>query len=209
MPTETTTETKPAAGMRDALLDIAAAANDALYTSHPTAEAAETAYADALDLIRKRLGADGAYFTPTALLAGGAAPKRDWLDMPGDFRLSRFHISRRTTFVGVRHNHGDNGGNIYTVEVFRDKSDDSSVFKLTRNGNRLAIGSIDFGREMGVERAAVGMLHGILAQLERDRRHNKRNKQNRKARKAAAKAAAPIDPPMDIPPRPGLPEDDE
>ena len=186
-----------AAGMRDALLDIAAAANDALYTSHPTAEAAETAYADALDLIRKRLG------------AGVAAPKRDWLDMPGDFRLSRFHISRRTTSVGVRHNHGDTGGNIYTVEVYRDKSDDSSVFKLTRNGNRLAIGSIDFGREMGVERAAVGMLHGILAQIERDRRHNKRNKQNRKARKAAAKAAAPIDPPMDIQPRPGLPEDDE
>ena len=172
-------ELKPsAAGMRDALLDVAAAANDALYTSHQTAEAAAKGYAEALDLIRKRLGAD--------------APKRDWLDMPGGFRLSRFHVAGNTVFVGVRKNHGDNGGSIYGVEVIREPNCENASFSIVRNGGLLAEGSLSVGRWMAAEQAAVGMLHGYLARIEKDRQHNKRNKQNRQARKAAANSAAEI-----------------
>lgn len=176
-------ELKTSAAMRDALLDVAAAANDALYTSHATPEATQKAYADAIDLIRKSVCPPDTFFTPVGLLPALPAPKRDWLDMPGGFRLSLFHVAGRTTFVGARKNHGDAGGNIYVVEVRRGKDCDSAFFKATRNGERLFDGFFYFGREIAQEQAAVGMLKGYLARIEADRRNNKRNKKNRKARK--------------------------
>ena len=185
-------ESKTPADMRDALLDVAAAANDALYTSYATPEAAAKAYADSLDGIRKRLAPDTCY-TPVCLLPAPPqmdAPKRDWLDMPGGFRLSRFHVAGITVFVGVRKNHGDNGGSIYGVEVIREPNYETATFSIVRNGGLLAEGSLAVGRWIAAEQAAVGMLHGYLARKEKERLHNKRNKRNRKARKAA-EAAAP------------------
>lgn len=127
-----------------------------------------------------------------APVPGTDTPKHDWLEMPGGFRMSRFHVAGRTTFVGARKNHGDNGGNIYVVEVRRGKDCESAFFKFTRNGERICDGFFYFGRAMAEEQAAVGMLHGYLARIEKDRQHNKRNKKNRQARKAAANAAAEI-----------------
>ena len=123
---------------------------------------------------------------------GTDTPKHDWLEMPGGFKLIRFRVAGRTTFVGARHNHGDNGGNIYVVEVSHGKDCEQAFFKVTRNGERLCDGFFCFGRAMAQEQAAVGMLHGYLARIEKDRQHNKSNKQNRQARKAAANAAAEI-----------------
>ena len=128
------------------------------------------------------------FHTPSGLLPllpPADTPKRDWLDMPGGFRLSSFHVAGRTTFVGVRKNHGDNGGNIYVVEVRHGKDCESAFFKATRNGERLFDGLFYFGRYKAEEQAAVGMLKGYLARIETDRQHNKRNKQNRATRKAA------------------------
>ena len=123
---------------------------------------------------------------------GTDTPKHDWLEMPGGFKLIRFHVAGRSTFCGVRKNRGDNGGNIYTVEVRRAKGETSAFFKLTRNGERMADGFFFSDRESALEQAAVGMLHGYLARIEKDRYHNKRNKKNRQARKAATNAAAEI-----------------
>ena len=148
----------------------------------------------ALERIRRELACEVAVTeqeigTP---VPGTDTPKHDWLEMPGGFKLIRFHVAGRTTFVGARKNHGDNGGSIYVVEVRSGKDCEQAFFKVTRNGERLCDGFFCFGRAMAQEQAAVGMLHGYLARIEKDRKHNKRNKKNRQARKAAANAAAEI-----------------
>ena len=197
MPTETTTtETKPAAGMRDALLDIAAAANDALYTSHPTAEAAETAYADAIDNI-KRLAMPGAYFTPAGLLPAPSPlgkPEKTYVKLP---LLWAGRIGLTLT----------DGKTVHTLGAWCRTDDGMEEFEVWKDGKRVAFGCLHIGHA-----TAIPMVKGMLHELMKRSGKRSRLRRNRAMRAAAAAAEhplAPVNPPMDIPPRPGLPEDDE
>lgn len=183
----------------DTLRSVADVARNALdetadYKDRGTAPDAYVEVDAAIARIRRELACEIAVTeqeigTP---VPGTDTPKHDWLEMPGGFKLIRFRVAGRTTFVGARHNHGDSGGNIYVVEVSHGKDCEQAFFKATRNGERLCDGFFCFGCAMAQEQAAVGMLHGYLARIEKDRQHKKRNKKNRQARKAATNAAAEI-----------------
>lgn len=209
MPTETTTtETQPAAGMRDALLDIAAAANDALYTSQSSPEATEKAYAEALDLIRKRVHPD-TFFTPIGLLPDLPAPvmHRSCFDALAEdygLRLQLFRYGKSRKLVGVRRTQPNNPHNEHLYEV---TDDHEGHLDFMRDGTWIAT------LTMGVQR---GSTNSILCSILRNilKESARRNLVHKRARARARAAAAehllaPVNPPMDIPPRPGLPEDDE
>lgn len=183
----------------DTLRSVADVARNALdetadYKDRSTVPDAYTKVNAALERIRRELACELSETEQenAVPVPGTDTPKHDWLEMPGGFKLIRFRVAGRTTFVGARHNHGDRDGNIYVVEVSHGKDCEQAFFKATRNGERLCDGFFCFGRAMAQEHAAVGMLHGYLARIEKDRQHNKRNKRNSQARKAAANAAAEI-----------------
>ena len=198
-PTETTNQ---AVSMRSALLDIAAAANDALYTSHPTAESAEQAYAETIDKI-KRILFPGTYFTPTGLLPALPAPvaRRSCFDALAEdygLRLSLFRYGKLRKLVGVRRTQPNNPHNEHLYEV---TDDHEGHLDFMRDGTWIAT------LTMGVQRVHT---NAILCSILRNilKKSARRNLVHKRAR-ARARAASPINPPLAIPPRPGLPEDDE
>ena len=195
MQTETTTETKPAAGMRDALLDIAAAANDALYTSHPTAESAEQAYAETIDKI-KRILFPGTYFTPTAFTAALPAMVPAPLEKP-----VKHYVKLPMLWGGRIDMTLADGKTVHTLGAWCRTSDGMEEFEVWKDGKRVAFGCLHIGHT-----TAWFMVQAMLHQLMV--RSGKRSRLHRNRAMRAA-AAAPIDPPLDMPSRPNHPEDDE
>ena len=195
-PTETTNQ---AVSMRSALLDIAAAANDALYTSHPTAESAEQAYAETIDKI-KRILFPGTYFTPTAFTAALPATAPAPLEKP-----VKSYVKLPMLWGGRIDMTLADGKTVHTLGAWCRTSDGMEEFEVWKDGKRVAFGCLHIGHTTA-RFMVKAMLHQLMVRSgKRSRLH--RNRRMRES--AAGLLPSPVNPPLAIPPRPGLPEDDE
>lgn len=118
-------------------------------------------------------------------------PAKTYVKLPGllafKIELPRANGERRTVGAYCRSDH-----------------DGIEKFQILFDGKAVGHGYLKIGHA-----AAIRMVKNMVAGLVTQKQHIARNRLNRKARNAAAEAVTPIDPPLAVPPRPGLPEDDE
>lgn len=130
--------------------------------------------------------------TPASVAAFLLKPEKAFVKLPGllafKVELPRADGERRTIAAFCR----------------SDEDADAEEFKIYCDGHLVASGCISVGHAV-----AIKMVKNMVAGLVTHKQHRTRNRLNRKARKAAAETVTPIDPPLAVPPRPGLPEDDE
>ncbi len=128
--------------------------------------------------------------TPAAVAAFLLKPEKAFVKLPG---LLAFKVELPRA-----------DGERRTIAAFCRSGEDAEDFQIYCDGKLVARGWISVGHAV-----ATKMVKNMAAALVSAKGHRVRNRLNRKARKAAAEAVTPIDPPLAVPPRPGLPEDDE
>ncbi len=162
-------ELKTADDMRDALLYAATAANEALYTHYPNAEAAAKAYADAIDLIRKSVCPPDTFFRPVGLLpelpptpAPGAKGKKD--RQVTCVKLPLLAVSKE---LGSPRQDGTRA--VYGVSCVSDGEGHAEV-KLFVDGVRVGTASLDVGHTTAWA-IAKQMKYYLISRKEKAMRH--------------------------------------